>query len=80
MHATRMLMQEFGWNAGAAGIVQSSFFFGYLLAQLPGGYFASRLGGRRVLPIGLSTWSLGTFIAPLMASSVSTLGISRCAA
>ncbi len=46
--------------------------------QLPGGAFASRLGGRRVLPLGLATWSLGTALAPVMASTVSSLALSRC--
>ena len=71
------LRQEFGWSSAAAGLVQSSFFAGFLLAQLPGGYFASRLGGRRVLPLGLATWSLATALAPLMASTIPSLAFSR---
>ena len=41
----------------AAGLVQSSFFYGYLLSQIPGGYAASLLGGRTVLPAGVFVWS-----------------------
>lgn len=40
-----------------AGLVQSSFFYGYLLSQIPGGYAASLLGGRKVLPGGVALWS-----------------------
>lgn len=40
-----------------AGIVQSSFFWGYLLSQIPGGYAASLFGGRTVLPAGVGLWS-----------------------
>lgn len=69
-------LQEFGWGAGETGIIQSSFFAGYLLMNLPGGYLASRLGGRRTLPVGLGTWSLATALAPL-ATTVSGLGLSR---
>ncbi|GAX83393.1 hypothetical protein CEUSTIGMA_g10818.t1 [Chlamydomonas eustigma] len=71
------MTQEFGWNSGAAGIIQSSFFAGYLLMQLPGGYFSTRLGGRRVLPIGLGTWSLATALSPVMAATLPTLALSR---
>jgi len=71
------MAQEFGWSSGVAGFVQSSFFAGYLLMQVPGGYLASRLGGRRILPLGLATWSSATALVPIMASTVASLCFSR---
>eukprot|EP00955_Chlamydomonas_euryale_P023136 243945-Chlamydomonas_euryale.AAC.2 len=46
-------------------------------AFFAGGYFASRLGGRRVLPVGLGTWSAGTALAALT-GTVQALGATRC--
>ncbi|KAK6151687.1 hypothetical protein DH2020_014322 [Rehmannia glutinosa] len=40
------MSHQFGWNASMAGLVQSSFFWGYALSQLPGGWLAKTFGGR----------------------------------
>jgi ACS family sodium-dependent inorganic phosphate cotransporter len=42
------LSHQFGWNSSTAGLVQSSFFWGYALSQLPGGWLAKIFGGRLV--------------------------------
>ena len=36
------MAQDFGWSPTTSGFVQSSFFFGYMLSQIPGGYVVSR--------------------------------------
>lgn len=51
---------EYGWSPTVAGVVQSSFFWGYMLSQLPSGYANSTFGGRRVLPAGVLLWSGAT--------------------
>lgn len=71
------MAQEFGWSPGTAGLVQSSFFYGYMLVQLPGGYLASRFSGRRVLPAGVAMWSAATAAVPLLASTLPGLCLSR---
>ena len=43
------MSHQFGWNSSVAGLVQSSFFWGYALSQLPGGWLAKIFGGRSVL-------------------------------
>ena len=69
---------EYNWSPSVSGFIQSSFFIGYCLMQIPGGALASISGGRRVLPYGLGTWSLSTLLAPLAASvSLPALGLSR---
>jgi len=42
------MSHQFGWNSSTAGLVQSSFFWGYALSQLPGGWLAKIFGGRLV--------------------------------
>ena len=49
------------------GWVLSSFFYGYLFTQLPGGWIATRFGGKHVFGIGALVTSVLTFITPQMA-------------
>lgn len=58
------MASEYGWSAGTAGIIQSSFFWGYAVSQLPGGWLASKLTGKVVLPAGVLLWSLATALIP----------------
>jgi ACS family sodium-dependent inorganic phosphate cotransporter len=73
------MAQDFGWSPSVAGLIQSAFFWGYILCQLPGGYLSSRYGGRRVMPVGVGMWSLSTAAVPLLASTVPGLCFSRAA-
>lgn len=59
----------YGWNQTTVGIIQSAFFWGYVLTQIPGGYFADKYGGKHVLAVGVIVWSAMTLITPLAASS-----------
>eukprot|EP00803_Ostreobium_quekettii_P003718 evm.model.scf_1083.5 EVM.evm.TU.scf_1083.5 scf_1083:48497-52568(-) len=58
---------ELGWSATSRGIVQSAFFWGYTLTQIPAGWISTRVGGPLVLLAGVAIWSLGTLVAPLAA-------------
>ena len=60
------MAQDFGWSPTVSGLVQSSFFWGYALSQIPGGYLNSNVGGRRVLPTGVGLWSIATAVVPLV--------------
>ncbi|CAK7338574.1 unnamed protein product, partial [Dovyalis caffra] len=71
------MSHQFGWNASMAGLVQSSFFWGYALSQLPGGWLAKIFGGRKVLKIGVLTWSLATALLPFLAGNIPGLVFSR---
>ncbi|GBF95767.1 anion transporter chloroplastic-like [Raphidocelis subcapitata] len=73
------MAQDFGWSPSVSGLVQSSFFWGYILCQLPGGYLTSRFGGRRTLPAGVAMWSAATAAVPLLAGTVPGLCLSRAA-
>lgn len=49
------------------GWILSSFFYGYALTQVLGGYLACRFGGRHVLGTGLLMVSVLTLLTPLAA-------------
>ncbi|XP_047338257.1 probable anion transporter 6, chloroplastic [Impatiens glandulifera] len=71
------MSHQFGWNASVAGLVQSSFFWGYAMSQLPGGWLAKIYGGRKVLEIGVLSWSMATLLVPLVAGYMPGLILSR---
>ncbi|MGE0621094.1 MAG: ACS family MFS transporter [Pseudomonadales bacterium] len=59
---------DFGWNPEEQGRVLSSFFAGYLLTQVAGGWLAERYGGKVVLGMGVVFWSLFTLLTPVAAA------------
>ncbi|KAK7330027.1 hypothetical protein VNO77_24212 [Canavalia gladiata] len=71
------MSHQFGWNSSTAGLVQSSFFWGYALSQLPGGWLAKIFGGRNVLEIGVLIWSVATALVPFLAGYMPGLLLSR---
>ncbi|KAG8495677.1 hypothetical protein CXB51_013455 [Gossypium anomalum] len=71
------MSHQFGWNSSVAGVVQSSFFWGYALSQLPGGWLSKLFGGRKVLEIGVLAWSLATALVPVLAGFMPGLLLSR---
>lgn len=65
--AALAMQQEFGWSESTKGLVLASFFVGYLLFQIPGGWLANRYGGRHVMAIAIIWWSVFTILTPLAA-------------
>ena len=61
------MASDFGWSPEQQGRVLSSFFLGYLLTQVAGGWLADRYGGKRVLGFGVIFWSLFTLLTPAAA-------------
>ncbi|KAG9441323.1 hypothetical protein H6P81_017177 [Aristolochia fimbriata] len=61
------MSQEFNWNPATVGLIQSSFFWGYLLTQIVGGIWADKLGGKLVLGFGVVWWSIATLLTPIAA-------------
>jgi ACS family sodium-dependent inorganic phosphate cotransporter len=68
-----------GYSEAERGLVLSSFFWGYLWFQLPGGLFADRFGGKRVLGAGVALWSIATFLTPIATASFGLLLLMRAA-
>lgn len=58
---------EYGWSPATVGLIQSSFFWGYLLTQILGGIWADRFGGKVVLGFGVVWWSIATMLTPVAA-------------
>ena len=49
------------------GWVLSSFYYGYLITQIPGGYLSDIFGAKHVFGIGILVTSLLTLLTPLAA-------------
>ena len=38
---------KFNWDPETVGLIHGSFFWGYIVTQIPGGYISSRLAANR---------------------------------
>ncbi|KAJ8680594.1 hypothetical protein QAD02_016381 [Eretmocerus hayati] len=52
------------WSKTDSGIILSSFFWGYTMTQVLGGYLSDRIGGHRILWVAATGWGLSTFLLP----------------
>jgi len=69
---------EYDWDSATRGIVLSSFFYGYIFTQIPGGYLAIKFGGKITLGLGVLVPALLTLITPLaVRGSVYLLIVAR---
>lgn len=53
------MANELGWSTTQRGLVSAAFFWGYAATQIPAGYIATRIGGAKVLLLGVLVWSIG---------------------
>jgi ACS family glucarate transporter-like MFS transporter len=58
--AVPMIMKEFRFTKIEIGLMQTAFFTGYAIMQIPGGLLAERFGHRRVAAFGVAWWSAFT--------------------
>lgn len=58
--------REFDWDSKMKGLLLSSFFYGYIITQIPGGWLAARVGGNRVFGIGIAVTAFLTLLTPLL--------------
>ncbi len=63
------MQEQFGWSEFQVGIILGSFYFGYMITLIIGGYLADKYGGKKVLGYGLLIWSFFTIITPFFAYS-----------
>ncbi len=52
------MMKDLGMDDRMKGEAAGIFFFGYILLQIPGGYWATRWGARKVVSLFLVAWGL----------------------
>lgn len=62
-----VLEERFNWDSYQTNFVLGSFFWGYVLTELPGGRLAELIGGRRVFGHSMLWASVLTLITPLSA-------------
>ena len=60
--ATPVIMQEFGFTKIDMGFIQTCFFAGYALMQVPGGILSEKLGFRKTGALAILWWSLFTVL------------------
>nr|KAG5706444.1 hypothetical protein BaRGS_032837 [Batillaria attramentaria] len=58
---------EFDWDKSVQSGILSSFFYGYIVTQIPGGWLAGRFGGKRVLGIAMIIVAVATLVLPSLA-------------
>lgn len=58
---------EFDWSKTTQSTILASFFYGYIVTQIPAGWLADRFGGRRVFGIGMLIASICTLVFPVCA-------------
>nr|XP_047933410.1 sialin isoform X1 [Anser cygnoides] len=59
--------KKYSWDADTQGWILGSFFYGYIITQIPGGYLASKIGGKLLLGFGVFGTSAFTLLTPLAA-------------
>ncbi|KAH8319216.1 hypothetical protein KR074_002401 [Drosophila pseudoananassae] len=58
---------EFVWDEATQGLVLGSFFYGYVITQVPGGRMAELYGGKRIYGYGVLITAIFTLLTPLAA-------------
>lgn len=73
--ATPAIMKQFHLNTAEMGIVLSSFFWSYMLFQIPSGWFADKVGQRISLAVAVGWWSVMTALTSAARGVTSLVGI-----
>ncbi|MFM1654195.1 MFS transporter [Brevibacillus sp. B_LB10_24] len=68
--------KEFQLDASVLGVVLSTFFVGYAIMQIPGGWLADKYGSKKVIMIAILMWSIFT-VATGLAWSLTSLIVIR---
>ncbi|OWF45215.1 sialin-like isoform X1 [Mizuhopecten yessoensis] len=58
---------KFDWDERTQGLILSSFFYGYVATQIPGGYLATKFGGKRIFGYGVLITAILTLVTPVVA-------------
>lgn len=60
---------EFDWTPETVGVVDSSFFWGYIVTQIPGGFLAARYPANRVFGSAIATSAFLNMLLPIAAKA-----------
>ncbi|XP_033727747.1 sialin-like [Pecten maximus] len=58
---------EFDWDEATQGMILSSFFYGYVATQIPGGMLSERYGGKHLFGCSILIMSILTLLTPVVA-------------
>ncbi|KAK2508154.1 hypothetical protein MC885_009047 [Smutsia gigantea] len=61
--------KRYQWDAETQGWILGAFFYGYIITQIPGGYLASRVGGKLLLGLGILSTAVFTLFTPVAADA-----------
>lgn len=59
--------QEYEWNEKTKSVILSSFFWGYVVTQIPAGQLAERYGPKLLLLISITLCSMLNILTPFCA-------------
>lgn len=71
------MSKEFEWSMHDQGWVLSSFSIGYLGSMILGAAIARKYGGKRILTLAVSLWSVSTLFTPFVANDFTLLILTR---
>jgi MFS family permease len=71
--AAPLIQDQLHLSATQLGTLLSAFYYSYVLAMVPVGWLAERLGAHRVLGAGVALWSVSTFLTGFAGGFVSLL-------
>lgn len=57
------------------GIILSSFIWGYIVIQIPGGLLAEKFGGKYTLGLGIFCTAIFTFLIPIVVDAYGSAGL-----
>ncbi|CAB3222748.1 unnamed protein product, partial [Arctia plantaginis] len=62
-----IIVETFNWNIQTQSVILSSFFWGYIVLQLPAGELAARFGGSILITIVVGANAVISLLVPLSA-------------
>ncbi|XP_046750762.1 putative inorganic phosphate cotransporter [Diprion similis] len=65
----------YDWDEYTQGIILSSFYWGYVVTQIPGGILADKFGGKYTLGIGILSTAIFTMLTPLVVEAFDATGL-----
>ena len=71
--AAEPMQRRYGWSEATKGLVLSSFFWGYVPGQIPGGMLAQHFGGKIVFGTGVAVTAVLTLLLPNLAADLPSL-------
>ncbi|CAG9562239.1 unnamed protein product [Danaus chrysippus] len=70
--------QVFDWNKTIQDTILSSFFWGYIVLQIPAGIFAGRFGGKMLILVSMIVTGLINLIVPISAEKGDWMAVCGC--